>query len=122
MEEIIIYFEHNIPNIFKKKRDLSVAYSILEIIKKMDEIENFNKKSLYILIREMSDVKTSQITSVVNVLKKHYRNIFENFYDTGTVYKNNDFFKEFLSFLSIKIYYRRRWCKWNFKKNILQKK
>ena len=36
---------------------------------------NFNKKSLYILIREMTDVETAHITSVVNVLKKHYKKL-----------------------------------------------
>ena len=70
-KEIIDYFEVNLPTIFKKQRDLNVAYSIIDLMKHIDEIENFNKKSLYILIREMTDVNTSHITSVVNVLKNY---------------------------------------------------
>jgi hypothetical protein len=92
-KEIINYFDNNLPNIFKKKRDLNVAYSIMELMKKIDEIENFNKKSLYILIREMTDVNTSHITSVVNVLKKHYKKITNKYYKDGTIEnKSGSFF------------------------------
>ena len=93
-KEIIDYFEINLPTIFKKQRDLNIAYSIIELMKKIDEIENFNKKSLYILIREMTDVNTSHITSVVNVLKKHYRKILNQYYDNGTIItsKSGSFF------------------------------
>ena len=92
--EIVDYFEANLLNIFKKKRDLDIAYSILELIKKIDEIENFNKKSLYILIREMTDVNTSHITSVVNVLKKHYKKLVNEYHKNGTIvsYKSGSFF------------------------------
>jgi hypothetical protein len=92
--EIISYFEKNIPNIFKKQRDLDIANSILELFKRREEIENFNKKALYILIREMTDVETSSITSVVNVFKKHYMSIANEYYSSGAVgtKKINKFF------------------------------
>tara|TARA_Y100000004_G_C8867702_1_gene391869 strand:+ start:85 stop:828 length:744 start_codon:yes stop_codon:yes gene_type:complete len=86
--EIIDYFEINISTIFKKKRDLNIAYSILELMKRIDEIENFNKKSLYILIREMTDVNTSNITSVVNIMKKHYKKVFNEYHKNGTITLN----------------------------------
>ena len=54
-------------------------------MKQMDEIENFNKKALYILIREMTDVETAHITSVVNVLKKHYKKLLDIFNRKGTI-------------------------------------
>jgi hypothetical protein len=84
-EEAIEYFEANLPSIFKKQRDLNIAYSIIDLMKKVDEIENFNKKSLYILIREMTDVNTSHITSVVNVLKKYYKKLVNEYYEYGTI-------------------------------------
>ena len=83
-EEVVLYFENNINFIFKKKRDIDIAYSIIELFKKIDEIENFNKKALYILIREMTDVNTSKITSVVNVFKKHYKTILNDYYKGGS--------------------------------------
>ena len=48
------------------------------------EFENFNKKALYIMIREMTDVKTQHITKVVNQMKSHYLKISENYYETGS--------------------------------------
>ena len=86
--EIIEYFEYNLPSIFKKKRDLNVAYSIVELMKKIDDIENFNKKAIYILIREMTDVETTHITSVVNVLKKHYKKLLNKYYNHGSILYN----------------------------------
>ena len=81
LDEVVRYFEYNIPNIFKRKKDIDVAYAIIEILKMREEIENFNKKAIYILIREMTNVETSHITKVTNVFKKHYRKIL-NEYDT----------------------------------------
>ena len=86
--EIVEYFENNLPTMFKKQRDLNIAYSIVDLMKKIDEIENFNKKALYILIREMANVDTSHITSVVNVLKKHYKKLNNQYCMTGTIFVN----------------------------------
>ena len=87
--ELIKYFDETIPTMFKKKRDIDIAYSIVELLKRQEEIENFNKKALYILIREMTNVKTNEITKVVNVLKKHYKRILKEYNTTGTT-KNTE--------------------------------
>ena len=71
--------------IFKKDRDLRIGYAIVDLIKQREEIENFNKKALYILIREMTDVETAHITSVVNVLKKHYKKLINQYHKSGTI-------------------------------------
>ena len=73
LDEVILYFEENILNIFKRKRDIDIAYAVLELMKRNDEIENHNKKALYILIREMTNVHTTHITNVINKFKKHYK-------------------------------------------------
>ena len=70
---------------FKKERDLKIGYAIVDLIKQRDEIENFNKKAIYILIREMTNVETAHITSVVNVLKKHYKKLMNKYHKTGTI-------------------------------------
>ena len=91
-DELIDYLEHNIGNMFKSKKDIDVAYAIIELFKRRDEIENFNKKALYILIREMTDVNTSHITKVVNVFKAKYKTILGDFEATGTIGKNKSKF------------------------------
>ena len=90
-EEIIMYLEKNVNNIFKNKDDIKIAYSIIELLRKRHDIENFNKKAIYILIREMTDVKTSQITRVTNKLKKHYK-IMINKYDKFGSLSSHKFF------------------------------
>ena len=90
---IIEYFDTNIPNLFKNKRDIQVAYAILELMRRRDEIENFNKKALYILIREMTNIETSYITKVINVFKKEYTHLVNQFETKGIIAnKKNIFF------------------------------
>jgi len=90
LKELIKYFESNIQIIFKKPRDVNIAYSIVELLKHRDEIENFNKKSLYILIREMTDVNTAHITKVMNVFKIHYKKVLNEFDKYGIVGMNDN--------------------------------
>ena len=86
--EIVEYFDKNMNSIFKKDRDLRIGYAIIDLMKQRDDIENFNKKAIYILIREMTDVETAHITSVVNVLKKHYKKLLNVYHKNGTIVHN----------------------------------
>ena len=85
IKEVIRYFEHNIHSLFKKRKDIEIAFAIIELLNKRDDIENFNKKSLYILIREMADVDTTHITKVMNVFRTHYKKILNEFDKYGMV-------------------------------------
>ena len=85
MNEFIEYLDNEIPIIFKKKKNIDIAYAIIEIMKSRDEIEQFNKKALYILIREMTDVKTSDITKVVNIFKTHYIRLIKEYNHSGYI-------------------------------------
>jgi len=87
--EIIEYFDSNMNTIFKKNRDLKIGYAIIDLMKQRDDIENFNKKAIYILIREMTDVETAHITSVVNVLKKHYKKLQNLYHKQGSIIHNH---------------------------------
>jgi len=86
--EIIEYFDSNMNSIFKKDRDLRIGYAIIDLMKQREDIENFNKKALYILIREMTDVETAHITSVVNVFKKHYKKLLNTYHKQGSIIHN----------------------------------
>jgi len=86
--EIIEYFDTNMNTIFKKDRDLRIGYAIIDLMKAREDIENFNKKAIYILIREMTDVETAHITSVVNVLKKHYKKLQNIYHKKGSIIHN----------------------------------
>ena len=79
------YWDENLNFVFNKKRDLQIADSILELFRRSEHIENFNKKHLYLLIREMTDCKTHYITKVVNVMKKHQKKLLNDFLEHGEI-------------------------------------
>ena len=93
LDQAIVYFENNISNLFKNKKDIDVAYALIELMRGRNDIENFNKKALYILIREMTDVETSYITKVVNVFKQKYRSLINQYEKYGIIKgRRNKFF------------------------------
>jgi hypothetical protein len=59
--------EH-IFEIFPKEYDAQIADAILELFRKREYLDVFNKKALYIYIREQVDVKTPKITKIANQL------------------------------------------------------
>ena len=74
----------NIYELFPKKNDAEIADAILELFRKREDIDIFNKKALYIYIREMVDVKTPKITKIANrlydIFKGNYIFYLENGY------------------------------------------
>lgn len=71
VELLVQYWDFNLDRIFKKQRDREIANAVVELLKRANSIENFNKKALYILIREMTNNKTVHITKVINKMKVH---------------------------------------------------
>ena len=80
---------NNLTNIFHRQKDILVADSVLELFRKKDYIENFNKKALYIMIREMTGSNTQHITRVINQMKKYYFNMLQEFSADGRVDTSN---------------------------------
>ena len=74
------YYDQNLNAIFSNKRDID---TILELFRMRENIENFNKKALYILIRERTGLKTQNITKVINVMKRDYSKMFTVFRKSG---------------------------------------
>tara|TARA_R100001463_G_scaffold21943_6_gene52700 strand:- start:11987 stop:12796 length:810 start_codon:yes stop_codon:yes gene_type:complete len=83
---IDLYVKHmteNIYNYFPKEYDAQIADCILELFRKRDAIDVFNKKALYIYIREMIDVKTPKITKIANKLHKVFKEKYLVYYEKG---------------------------------------
>lgn len=82
--DFVSYCSENIYELFPKTEDAQIADAILELFRKRDKISIFNKKALYIYIREIIDVKTPKITKVAtelaNLYQKHYSFYLENGY------------------------------------------
>lgn len=75
--------EKYLPLIFTKNRDLQVADSVLYLFKTRENIENYNKKALYILIRERTGVRTQYITNVITKVRDLYVKLYKE-YNDGT--------------------------------------
>ena len=84
IDEYVKYCTDNIYRIFPKDNDAKIADAILELFRKRESIDIFNKKALYIYIREIIDVKTPKITKIANklydIFKEHYYFYLENGY------------------------------------------
>ena len=89
VSQMLEYWDNNLTNIFHRQKDILVADSVLELFRKKDYIENFNKKALYIMIREMTGSNTQHITRVINQMKKYYFNMLQEFSADGKVDTSN---------------------------------
>lgn len=85
MKLIVNYWESNITKIFNKQKDLNIAYAVIELFRNCERIENFNKKTLYLYIRELSNCKTQQITKVINKMKSYQNLVMRNYSNRGTL-------------------------------------
>ena len=85
MKLIVNYWEVNINKIFNKQKDLNIAYAVIELFRNCERIENFNKKTLYLYIREISNCKTQQITKVINKMKSYQNVVMRNYSVRGTL-------------------------------------
>ena len=84
IDKYVEYCTNNIFELFPKQKDAEIADAILELFRKREGIDIFNKKALYIYIREMVDVKTPKITKIANrlhvIFKSNYIFYLENGY------------------------------------------
>jgi hypothetical protein len=85
LQQMVEYWQNNLTTVFKRKKDLDVANAVVQLIEMKDSIDNFNKKALYILIREMTGSNTQHITRVINVMKKHHEQLHRTYIATGSI-------------------------------------
>jgi hypothetical protein len=76
MNGYVEYCYDNLNFIFNNPVDIHVADSVLHIFETRENIEDFNKKALYIFIRERTGLETTNITRVIKVLKQIYEEKF----------------------------------------------
>jgi hypothetical protein len=79
MNLLVKELDSKINVLFDKNDEIKVACAILEIFKKRENIEIFNKKALFIYIKEMTDVQSNTITKVIKKIKVLYINILNKY-------------------------------------------
>jgi hypothetical protein len=83
IDQYVEYCSERIYELFPKDKDAQVADAILEVFRKRENIDIFNKKALYIYIREMIDVKTPHITRVADRLGEIYKEQYIFYLNNG---------------------------------------
>ena len=79
------YVDKHMFTLFKKDNDRKVCDAVNILFKRRENLEIFNKKALYIYIREMTGADTPVITKVTKVLKKLYKRLYTEYAETGYV-------------------------------------
>ena len=82
---MVDYWDKNVHKMFNKEKDLKIAYAVIEIFRNSDRIDVYNKKALYLYIREIADCQTQKITKVINKMKAAQKNITEEYLNYGTI-------------------------------------
>jgi hypothetical protein len=85
MSLYVQYVDKHMYTLFPKNQDLKTADAVMELFRKRESIEMFNKKALYIYIREITDVSTPQITKVTKKLKSLYIKLYNEYYKYGCI-------------------------------------
>ena len=79
------YIDKHMFTLFKREKDRKVCDAINILFKRRENLEIFNKKALYIYIREITNVDTPIITKVTKILKKLYKKLYDEYIQNGYI-------------------------------------
>ncbi len=85
------YWDDNLDNHFPRKQDKQIAAALIELFRKRETLEIFNKKALYIYIREMSNASTQQITKMVKIMKEKYVKLYSAYLEHDYIPTDRDY-------------------------------
>ena len=78
INQFINVVDTNLSLMFEKESEMKVADAILEVFKKRENIDIFNKKALFIYIKEITDCQSNTITKVIKKLKVAYKEVLDH--------------------------------------------
>jgi hypothetical protein len=85
INQYVRYIDKYLHQLFPKSQDAKTADAILELFRKRETLEIFNKKALYIYIREITDTSTPHITKVTKKLDTLRTRLYNEYYKHGYV-------------------------------------
>ena len=78
INQFINVVDTNLSLMFEKESEMKVADAILEVFKKRENIDIFNKKAVFIYVKEMADTQSNTITKVIKKLKVVYKEVLDH--------------------------------------------
>lgn len=85
MNQYIKYVDDRLFELFVKPNDARIADAILELFRRRENIDIFNKKALYIYIKEITDATTPQITKIIKRLDALRIKLYNEYYEHGYI-------------------------------------
>ena len=86
IDQWVEFVSFNIYDIFPKEFDAKIADAVLELFRKRDSIDIFNKKALYIYIHEIiPEAKTPKITKIATILYSIFKKNYLFYLDQGYI-------------------------------------
>ena len=83
--DLFQYMDIHLFTLFPKREDAKTADAVIELFRKRENLDIFNKKGIYIYIREMTNQSTPQITKVIKKMKKTYKKLLTQYVEHGYV-------------------------------------
>ena len=83
VEAFIAYVDNNLIDLFEKEEEIKVADAVLEIFKKRENIDIFNKKAVFIYVKEITDCQSNTITKVIKKLKTIYKTTLDEYLENS---------------------------------------
>jgi hypothetical protein len=84
-KQYLAYWDNNVSLYYKKEKDQRLAEAFLDLFRKRERIDIFNKKALYIYIREMTNANTQQITKIVKEMKSRWKQMYSDYLELGYI-------------------------------------
>jgi len=85
MNQYIKFIDDKLFDLFPKPNDARIADAILELFRRRENIDIFNKKALYIYIKEITDATTPQITKIIKRLDVLRVRLYNEYYEHGYI-------------------------------------
>jgi len=79
----------HLDHLFLTNREKQIAEAIFNLFKNVKSLDIYNKKALYIMVREQVDVKTQYITDVIKVMKPLQKAMYAEYQKNGVVNWDN---------------------------------
>jgi hypothetical protein len=73
----------NLDIIFDNRKHQAIGNAIFNLFKNRDSIDIYNKKAMYILIREQVECKTMYITEVLKIMSPLFESMFQTYRKTA---------------------------------------
>lgn len=85
VSQFVEYWDEHLEYIYTRPQDQQIVAAIIKLLQHRDKIDLFNKKAIYLYIKEMYNVSTPQITRVVKNFKDKYKCMQQDYLKNGSI-------------------------------------